>query len=125
MQHALRAISIDSAIGNRGCCARAFIEAEVVPILCWISKTPNRISAFRIQALDRFFICYPVKENQFARHNGGPAKALADILLPDDGRAFLRPVGGNVVAGINPVSGRAEELRPVAGEQSARDEEGE
>ena len=54
-----------------------------------------------------------MEEDQAALRDDRAAEALADVLLPDDGRAAGWPLGGQIAAGIDPVAGGAEELRPV------------
>src|SRR5262249_45303410 len=61
VQRALGPEGIDTAIGNRRCGTRAFVETEVVAIMGGVIESPDRFAGQCVTVLDHFLVFEPMK----------------------------------------------------------------
>src|ERR1041385_4918458 len=114
MQGALRAEREHFAAANGWCGARPFIEPEIVAVTRGILEVPERFAVAGLEAVHHLLVLQTVKEDQFAPGDGWSAEACPNRMLPKNGWTCGWPGRGQIVARINSVAIRAEELRPVA-----------
>src|SRR5262249_41711418 len=88
--------------------------AEIVVVVGWRRRPPERLAGVGRQALDHFLGLEAVEQNQLAAGDGGAAEATANLALPELRGAAPPPGGANVRVGGDAVACRPEELRPVA-----------
>ena len=115
MEFAFRAECIDNAVSDSRCGTRTFVETEVVAIDRGVVVLPLCGASVRIESLDNFASILSMKQDDVALRNNRTGKSLSDVPAPKHFRTTCRPFLRKRWTGIDAVSRRAEELRPVVG----------
>ncbi len=93
MEHSFRAKGEHAIAGDGGSGTRPIVfRPDRVPEIRGVVFFPQSLAVNGVEALDRFLVGEPMKENQFAGCDDGATEALANLGLPKFGRAFFRPV---------------------------------
>ena len=74
---------------------------------------PGLLPCAGVEAVNDFLIVDPVQQDQTLADNDRGAVALADLLLPEEGRSFLAPGELEPFLGGDAIPGRPQKLRPV------------
>ncbi len=115
VQHTLGPKREHLPIGHRGRGARAVVKAKIVPVVGGIVERPNRLAGGCFKRFDDLALALAVKKDHLACGDHGRGKSGAHFRLPGK---LCRP--GDIGIGIDSVSTRAEQLRPVVKEEQKR-----